>query len=140
MGDISRQIVTFCKAETSAAVASAVDFMVTLILVELLGMWYGYATFIGALSGGVVNCSVNYRWVFTAQRMGKAQIAMRYILVWVGSIVLNTLFTYLVTEYVGISYIVAKVLVAIMVAVLWNYQMQRSYVFACRKCNIDNKQ
>ena len=133
MGDISRQIVTFCKAETSAAVASAVDFAVTLILAELLGVWYGYATFIGALSGGVVNCSVNYRWVFTAQRMGKVQIAMRYLLVWVGSILLNTLFTYLVTEFVGISYIIAKVVVAVMVAILWNYKMQRSYVFASSK-------
>lgn len=133
MGDISRQIVTFCKAETSAAVASAVDFAVTLILAELLGVWYGYATFIGALSGGVVNCSVNYRWVFTAQRMGKVQIAMRYLLVWVGSILLNTLFTYLVTEFVGISYIIAKVAVAVMVAILWNYKMQRSYVFASSK-------
>ncbi len=133
MGDISRQIVTFCKAETSAAVASAVDFAVTLILAELLGVWYGYATFIGALSGGVVNCSVNYRWVFTAQRMGKVQIAMRYLLVWVGSILLNTLFTYLVTEFIGISYIIAKVAVAVMVAILWNYQMQRSYVFASSK-------
>lgn len=133
MGDISRQIVTFCKAETSAAVASAVDFAVTLILAELLGVWYGYATFIGALSGGVVNCSVNYRWVFTAQPMGKVQIAMRYLLVWVGSILLNTLFTYLVTEFVGISYIIAKVVVAVMVAILWNYKMQRSYVFASSK-------
>lgn len=133
MGDISRQIVTFCKAETSAAVASAVDFAVTLILAELLGVWYGYATFIGTLSGGVVNCSVNYRWVFTAQRMGKVQIAMRYLLVWVGSILLNTLFTYLVTEFVGISYIIAKVAVAVMVAILWNYKMQRSYVFASSK-------
>lgn len=133
MGDISWQIVTFCKAETSAAVASAVDFAVTLILAELLGVWYGYATFIGALSGGVVNCSVNYRWVFTAQRMGKVQIAMRYLLVWVGSILLNTLFTYLVTEFIGISYIIAKVAVAVMVAILWNYQMQRSYVFASSK-------
>ncbi len=140
MGNIRRQIVTFCKAETSAVVASAVDFAVTLMLAEVIGIWYGYATFVGALSGGVVNCSVNYRWVFTAQHMGKTLIAVRYLLVWGGSIVLNTLFTYFVTEYAGINYIIAKVAVAVMVAVLWNYQMQRSYVFASSKCNIDNNQ
>ncbi len=138
MGSISSQIITFCKAETSAAVASAIDFIVTLALVELVGLWYGYATFIGALSGGVVNCSVNYRWVFSVQRRGKFSIAMRYLLVWAGSIALNTVFTYVVTEFAGISYIVSKVVVACLVAVLWNYQMQRGYVFACRNDNMNS--
>lgn len=55
MDDMKTQLLTFCKAEASAVVASAADFAVTLILAELLGLWYVCATFIGAVTGGVVN-------------------------------------------------------------------------------------
>ena len=79
MDDMKTQLVTFCKAEASAVVASAADFAVTLILAELLGLWYVCATFIGAVTGGVVNCMVNYRWVFSAQRLGKMRLALRYM-------------------------------------------------------------
>lgn len=140
MDDMKTQLVTFCKAEASAVVASVVDFAVTLMLAELLGLWYVCATFIGAVTGGVVNCMVNYRWVFSAQRLGKMRLALRYIVVWAGSIGFNTGFTYLVTELAGCNFIVSKVVVACLVAVLWNYQMQRCYVFACRHDNMDNNQ
>ena len=129
MDDMRTQLVTFCKAEASAAVASVADFAVTLILAEFLGLWYVCATFIGAVTGGVVNCTVNYRWVFSAQRLGKMRLALRYIVVWAGSIGLNTGLTYLVTELAGCNFIVSKVVVACFVAVLWNYQMQRIFVF-----------
>lgn len=140
MDDMKTQLVTFCKAEASAVVASAADFAVTLILAELLGLWYVCATFIGAVTGGVVNCMVNYRWVFSAQRLGKMRLALRYIVVWAGSIGLNTGLTYLVTELAGCNFNVSKVVVACLVAVLWNYQMQRCNVFACRHDNMDNNQ
>ena len=64
------------------------------------------------------------------------RLALRYIVVWAGSIGFNTGLTYLVTELAGCNFIVSKVVVA----VLWNYQMQRCYVFACRHDNMDNNQ
>ena len=64
--------------------------------------------------------------------MKKKIIAMRYFFVWTGSIVLNTLGTFLLTELSGVYFIIIKALVAIVVAVSWNYQMQRIYVFKKR--------
>lgn len=119
----------FTKAQCSAWVASAVDFGVTLLLANVLHVWYGHATLTGAIAGGIVNCSINYRWVFHAGGMKKKYVAMRYMFVWVGSIVLNTLGTCRLTELTGINYIISKAVVAVLVAVLWNYQMQRTFVF-----------
>lgn len=129
MGNFRHTIVTFSKAQCSAWVASAVDFAVTLLLVNLSNMWYGYATFIGALSGGLVNCAINYRWVFHATGLKKKYVAMRYMFVWAVSIALNTYGTCMVTELTGLNYIISKAIVAVLVAVLWNYQMQRTFVF-----------
>lgn len=135
MGNIKKAIYTFCKAQCSAWVASAIDFGVTIILAKVCGMWYAYATFLGAVSGGVANCQINYRWVFHAKGLKKKYLAMRYVLVWAVSIVLNTYGTYKLTEATRVDFIIVKIAVAAVVAVLWNYQMQRTFVFHANNKN-----
>ena len=56
----------FIKAQLSSYVASLIDFLVTILLVKLSGLFYLYATFLGSVVGGVVNCVINYGWVFHA--------------------------------------------------------------------------
>jgi len=129
MDKLRRELWTFCKAQVSAQVATVCDFAMTLLLAEVVGLWYVASTFIGALTGGVVNCAVNYRWVFHAQSLDKRFVALKYLMVWAGSIALNTGGTYLLTEVSGVYFIVAKVVVAILVGVLWNYQLQRFFVY-----------
>lgn len=136
MDNLKSEILKFCKAQCSAWIASAVDFGVTILLANFCGLWYAYATFIGAISGGITNCSINYKWVFHAFGMKKKYIAMRYTIVWCGSIVLNTCGTYALTELSGQNYLISKVVVAVIVAVFWNYELQNHYVFHAK----ENKQ
>lgn len=129
MGNLKNTVVTFTKAQCSAWVASGVDFGMTLLLAGAFGVWYGYATLAGAFAGGLVNCGINYRWVFHAFGLKKKYVAMRYMFVWAGSIALNTFGTWRLTELTGMNYIISKSVVAAAVAVLWNYQLQRTFVF-----------
>lgn len=138
MGNLREAILTFSKAQFSSWVASAVDFAVTILLAEMIGVWYAYATFIGAISGGITNCCINYRWVFHAFGMKKKYIAVRYMIVWGGSILLNTYGTYFLTELSGFNFIISKVIVAVLVGLFWNYQMQCRFVFSTR--NIKSNQ
>ncbi len=120
---------TFGKAETSASIASTVDFGIAILLANGFHVWYAFASFLGALSGGIINCCINYKWVFNAKGLKKKNVAFKYFLVWGISIALNTLGTYALTELSGVNFIFVKALVAFVVAVLWNYQMQRLFVF-----------
>ena len=129
MGNMRNAVTTFCKAQFSAWIATCVDFSVSLVLARVCGLWYAYATFLGAVSGGVTNCFINYRWVFHALGMKKKYVALRYLLVWIGSIALNTYGTYALTEASGMNFVLSKAIVAVAVAVIWNYQMQRVFVF-----------
>ena len=144
-----RSFILFLKAMCSAQIASAVDFMATLALVNFCGLYYVYATFLGALSGGVVNCCINYKWVFCVSS-SKCHIALKYMLVWGGSIILNTYGTYFLTEcmmrmawvdrlsnmYVSVNlFLLPKVVVALIVSFFWNYQLQRKFVY--RACCVD---
>ncbi len=126
---VRHEIWLFCKAQATAYVASVVDFAVSLILAEAAGVWYLYSTFCGAVSGGVVNCVMNYRWVFDAEGLKKKAVAVKYFMVWTGSILLNTLGTYALTEWSGKYFIYAKIVVALLVGFLWNYQLQRLFVY-----------
>lgn len=129
MDNIKSNIITFGKAQFSAWIASIVDFGITIICAHALGVWYAYATFIGAVSGGITNCTINYRWVFHTFSRKKKDIAIRYTIVWAGSILLNTYGTYLLTERSTLNFIISKIIVSVIVAILWNYQMQYRFVF-----------
>lgn len=133
-----KEMLTFGKAETSAIVASAVDFSLAFILVQAIETWYALASFFGALAGGIVNCYVNYRWVFDKQKQRKPYLMLKYFVVWSISILLNTSGTWFFTELSGVNFIIIKAIVAVVVAILWNYQMQRIFVF--RNLRLRNKQ
>jgi len=130
MGKLRHELWTFCKAQVSAQIATFVDFCISMLLAELAGMWYVWASFLGALSGGITNCGLNYEWVFdNTHNLQKKSVALKYLLVWTGSIILNTVGTYALTELSGVYFIFAKIVIAIAVALLWNYQLQRLFVY-----------
>lgn len=135
MDNLKRKAIKFSKAQCSAWIASAVDFGLTILLANICGLWYAYATFLGAVSGGITNCAINYKWVFHAFGMKKKYVAVRYALVWSGSIILNTCGTYLLTELSRQNYLISKILVSILVAVFWNYQLQCNFVFQTKHNN-----
>ena len=138
------------KAFSSAQVCSLIDFAITVFLSSVVGIYYVAATAIGSVCGGICNCIINYRWVFPKSGSKKCYIAIKYLTVWVLSIVFNTYGTYLLTEVtknssflVGLLgsyndhiYIVYKCVVAILVAFLWNYPMQRFFVYRRIHLNI----
>lgn len=120
---------TFFKAQAASLTATAVDFAVTIVLKEWLGCWYLIASITGTVSGGIINFMMNRHWVFKA---GDGQIhfqAVKYILVWIGNLVLVSGGVFLLTQYGKISYLVSKVLVSVAVGVFYNYVLQKRFVF-----------
>ena len=131
---IKQDIVQFIKAQASAIVATCVDFGVTILLAQCFGLYYVCATVTGAVSGGVTNCIVNYKYVFSDAHQHKWCVAVKYFVVWIGSILLNTYGTYALTELMQVHFLYPKVIVAVVVAVAWNYMLQRNFVY--RNCHI----
>lgn len=128
------------KAQTSSLVATACDFGMTALLFSLMPRHLAWCTFLGALTGGAVNCVINYHWTFRGNRQKYSVIIFRYSVVWAGSIFLNTWGTVygvrLVTQCVprGLdTLLIVKAVVAVIVAVGWNFLLQKIYVYKRRK-------
>ena len=114
--NILTEILTFTKAESSAVMATAFDYIVL-------------STFIGAVCGGTMNCFINYNFVFYSSDLKKAQVVSRYFIIWSGSIILNFLGTLFFKGVVHMKAYYARVVTTVLVGICWNYGMQRCFVF-----------
>jgi putative flippase GtrA len=129
-------MMTFGKAQIASLLATGVDFGVTFLLLRWLGVppeaaslrvtFYG-AT--GTICGGVTHFMLSRNWVFNAQEKKWVAQLNRYLLVWVGNLALNVSGFYLLTRYTELSHMTAKVVTAILIAVFYNYVLQKRYVF-----------
>ena len=130
----------FLRAQLSAQFATLADFILTYVCFQWLGIYYVMATSIGAITGGIVNCVINYKWAFATKDCQFKWVFFKYILVWVGSFLLNVGGVYLLVELLkhhtylwerasGFYLIIAKIIVAVIVSVGWNYVLHRYFVF-----------
>ncbi|AKD04226.1 GtrA family protein [Pontibacter korlensis] len=122
-------MLTFVKAQAASIAASAVDFLVTIIAVELFGLWYVAGTVMGTVSGGITHFMLGRTWVFRAADKSIPRQAIKYFLVWKGSLLLNATGVYLITHYGGINYIYSKIFMSLLVGFFYNYIIQKKYVF-----------
>jgi putative flippase GtrA len=122
-------MITFSKAQLASLLATGVDFLVTWLLVKLAGapILAGGAT--GTICGGVTHFLVSRGWVFNARADKWAAQLNRYMLVWIGNLLLNVCLLWLVTRYTGVKDMYAKVITAVTVAVCYNYTLQKRFVF-----------
>ena len=130
----------FLRAQLSAQFATLADFILTYVCFQWLGIYYVMATSIGAITGGIVNCVINYKWAFATKDCQFKWVFFKYVLVWIGSFVLNVGGVYLLVEILqhhtylwekasGFYLIIAKVIVSVIVSVGWNYVLHRYFVF-----------
>jgi putative flippase GtrA len=117
------------KVQVSSLVATGVDFLLTIWLQGVLDLWYLAATMLGTLGGGMVQFYLNRNWVFAAQKDKIVSQAVRYGVIWAGSLLLNGGGVYLLTHFLGFNYLAGKVVVAVFLGCTYNYLLQSHFVF-----------
>ncbi len=120
---------SFIRYNTIAIIATAVDFGIFMLFNDVLNFWYVSSSFLGALIGGITAFILNRNWVFYAKDKKIKIQAIKYILVWGGSITLNTYGLYLLVENTDLSEVISKMIVAVFVGVVYNFFMSRFFVF-----------
>lgn len=146
-GDIAT---TFLRSSISSQIASWIDMGVGFIFFAFIHLAPWLSTAIGAVCGGIVNCCINYRFTFHASDVPVKAVALKYALIWCGSLFLNvygTQFVYellnqfsFLAENLGFKpngfYAAARLSVSLIVSLFWNFLMQKNFVY--RRTNFDN--
>jgi len=122
-------MITFFKANVASVIASTGDYLVTIIAVQFLGMDVVIAGITGTISGGIINFWIGRHWVFSAVESKAHRQAVRYTIVWLGNLLLNATGMYVFTKLAGMYYLAAKIITSLLVAITYNYPLQKRYVF-----------
>jgi putative flippase GtrA len=120
---------TFAKTQIASLVSSLADYWTTITAVELLRFLPVWGSAAGTVVGGLVNFSLGRRWVFGRREEERKVQLMRYALVWSGYLLLTTTGVYLLTTFAEINYVIAKLAVSLVMAISYNYPLQKHYVF-----------
>lgn len=136
-------VFSFLRSIVSSQCASWVDLGIGFVLFAWLGFSPSFATAVGALCGGIVNCIINYKFTFHAQGVAWKAVIIKYALIWLGSLLLNTFGTGAVyyvlckwewLESVGFRrdgfYATARLVVSLLVSWFWNFPMQKYFVYS----------
>ena len=126
----------FIKAQVSSLAATVVDFSITIFLKEICGLWYLTGTITGTVLGGVTNFILNRRWVFCVTFLPPWRQAIRYSLVWGGSILLNICVVFLLTSFGHMNYLLSKIITATIIGISFNYLLQKYFVFNSTRENL----
>jgi putative flippase GtrA len=127
---------TFSKATASALAATVVDFGSLTLFVEVFHGFYPYGVALGAFLGALTNFMINRHWAFEAHDKPLPGQMLRYAIVSSGSLLLNTFGVYMVTEKFGLFYLASKIVVALLVGFLFNYPLQRYFVYPPERRNL----
>jgi len=122
----------FYRAQFSAFLATAADFMVMVLCYQFLGLPLAIAVGLGPLVGGGVNFFLNRHWSFRAGQSALTWQLSSYMSVCLVSAVANVKGVLMMVEYTTLTYLPARVIVAVVVALIINYPLHRYLVFAGR--------
>ncbi len=140
---------TFLRSTVSSQLCGWLDTFISFFAFSLLHLTPFLSTAIGAFIGGVFNCIINYKFTFHAEGVDWRAVLVKFSLVWVGSLLLNSFGTqivyYLVSDWGWLrniewiskngTFLAARLFVALMVSLCWNFLLQRHFVFKVTKCD-----
>lgn len=134
---------TLLRSSVSSQICGWIDTIISFLAFSLCGLTPFLSTAIGAFIGGIMNLTINYRFTFHAYNVDWRSALAKYIFVWVGSLLLNSFGTQIAYHAVrgwhwlhevthiaddGI-FLGARLFVALMVSLCWNFLLQRNFVF-----------
>jgi putative flippase GtrA len=120
---------TFSRSALTSLFTTALDFGTLSGLVELFGVDYVLATWIGTVVGSLSNFAINRAWAFDVRDRPRGAQFGRFLLVQAGASLLHTLGVWIFTRFAGLPYQASKVVISVLVYLGWNYPMNLWFVF-----------
>ncbi len=119
----------FIKVQIGSILGSAADFMITILCTELGLSWYLISNFIGNCAGGSIQFILSRRWIFKNSKTGIPLQILKYVLFFLGNILLSGAGIYAFTQFLHINYIISKLLSSVLLGISYNFFMQKHFVF-----------
>ena len=131
------RIFVFGKAQVSALIGGVTDYSIMVFVTEVFHVYYPISIAIGGVIGAVVNFSLNKGWTFRTKdvpyKNSFYKQLFKFVLVVLNSILLKSSGTYAITTFLKIDYKISRLIVDLFVSVVFNYTLQKNWVFKKQK-------
>ena len=117
------------KTGLSGIVATVVDVIAMILLVELGDVPVGFAAFLAASTGAIVNFTVSKFWAFRDTSPVDGRQVATFAMVALVTSAFVAVSVHVLAAMIGIQYLVAKAIAAVLVFVCWSYPAQARLVF-----------
>ncbi len=128
-GNAKNWFISLFKFQIAGFLATILDFSTLIFLTEIFHVWYVASTAIAAFFGAIINFLICKYWAFVGSKNNIANQITKYAIVSLGSLILNTLLVYLLTNFCQFDYKISKIITAIFIAISYNFLLQKYYVF-----------
>ena len=109
--------------------AFIVDFVSLFIFTDVFGVYYLISAAIAFTLGLIANYALSINWVFNKRTLdNKLSEFTIFAVIGVVGIFLNVVIIYLFTEYVGLFYLVSKIIAAALI-LFWNFFARKVTLF-----------
>ena len=122
-------VIQFLKSELSSLSSTIVDLGVFTLCSVVFHLNIVVSTSAGVICGGVINFLMNRNFAFKSFEQKKSHQVARYLVVWVGSLILNTYGTYAFVDKLGLNKFVGRLGTGLIVRFAWNFPMLKYFVF-----------
>ena len=122
-------VAVFIKAQFSAFIGGISDYIIMIFLTEFAGLFYVISIGISGTLGAVINYSLNRYWTFKRTDIPMQTQLKKFVVVVIGSIILKSSGTYILTEWVHIDYKISRLMVDAVVSLGFNFMLQKYWVF-----------
>ncbi len=120
---------TFIKTQAALILGSLGDFLTTILLAEVFHCWIIAGNAAGNIAGAIAQFILSRNWAFNAKNRKIDGQVIRFVLMWVGSIIISSVSIYLITRYFNIYYLLCKLIVSILVGTSYTYLCSKKFVF-----------
>lgn len=117
------------KHQLASVATTALDYLAMILLVSGAGLDPVRGTIIGATVGATSNFLLGRHFIYRARERGVPGQLARYALVAAISLFWNGFGEHLLAVQLGMQYIAARLVVGTMVSLVWNFPLQRYFVF-----------
>ncbi|OGY50235.1 MAG: hypothetical protein A3J65_04360 [Candidatus Buchananbacteria bacterium RIFCSPHIGHO2_02_FULL_45_11b] len=129
-----KQFIKFCLVGGTSA---AIHFSILFTFTEWLKFWYLISSVIGFLVSATFNFSANKFWTFRNYGNGREAFNqfLRYAIVIVSGLIINTLIIYILTDFAGFDYRLSWVF-ATGAVTFWNFGFNRLWTFRAKSTEV----
>ncbi|MBL4594161.1 MAG: GtrA family protein [Flavobacteriales bacterium] len=120
---------TFIRHQIAGFIATLGDFVVFNLLTYAIGIYYLTSNIFAAITGAVVNFIISTYWAFPGSKNSLKNQILKYVIVSIGSLILNTFTLYILTDFFKLPPNVSKIITAIAIALTYNFLLMRYFVF-----------